>query len=433
MGPSKASDLIPAKGRVVIAFSGGPDSVCLAHLLATELGRARLVCLHIDHGLDPGSSARAQRAGRIAKQLGIACEIESLALDATSNIEATARAARYQALKQHMAPGDTLVTAHHANDVAETLLLRLLRRASTVGLGGIRAERAFGPGRLIRPLLSWSKHDICAHLDAHGLPSIEDPTNDAVSLDRNYIRSSIMPLLEERFPSAVAALNQSAALNQQVAATLARYLSHDVQSQLQAPHQLSTETWPELSAFHRAELIRQWCVDNDLPTPPGKRLASFVEQVATAQGDRLPALHWPQASIYHYQGCLWLEPSPPDKREALDSYELSWSGQAPLDLPGPLGQLELTPETLERLAAASERPINFSVRSGQPGETMALGDPPVTRRVRSLMSNAHVPPWRRDWWPRLWLDGRLIACGQRWQSACLQGELSWRRAPPSET
>lgn len=433
MGPSKPSDLIPAKGRVVIAFSGGPDSVCLAHLLATELGRDRLVCLHIDHGLDPGSSARARRAGRIAKQLGIDCKIESLALDATSNIEATARAARYQALKQHMGPGDTLVTAHHANDVAETLLLRLLRRASTVGLGGIRAERAFGPGRLIRPLLSWSKKDICAHLDTHGLTSIEDPTNDALSLDRNYIRSSIMPLLVARFPSAVAALNQSAALNQQVAATLARYLSDDVKSQLKAPHQLSTETWPELSAFHQAELIRQWCVDNDLPTPPGKRLASFVEQVATAQDDRLPALHWGQASVYHYQGCLWLEPSPADERQALDSYELSWSGQAPLDLPGPLGQLELQPETLERFAAASEHPINFSVRSGQPGETMALGDPPVTRHIRSLMSNAHVPPWRRDWWPRLWLDGRLIACGQRWQSACLQGGLSWRRAPPSET
>ena len=426
MGPSKASELIPDTGRVLVAFSGGPDSVCLAHLLQRDIDPDRLMCLHIDHGLDPGSGARAERAQRIATQLGLPCHVDPLNLEVAGNVEANARQARYQALERHMQPGDTLVTAHHANDVAETLLLRLLRSASTAGLGGIRATQPFGPGQLIRPLLSWSKTDICAHLNDHNLPSIEDPTNDELSLDRNYIRAHVMPSLVERFPSAVASLNQSADFNQHITHTLASYLQQDLARQLETPFCLNIQNWQNLSAFHQAELIRQWCTDMRLPTPPGKRLVAFVEQVQTAKPDRCPHLHWDHASMYLYQRRLWLEPGPLDDRAHLDHYRLSWDGHTTLTLPEPLGELNLSSQSRQRLAATASEPLTLTVHSGRPGETIALGPRAELRNIRSLMSSAQVPPWRRDWWPRVWLNDQLLACGDRWQSPCLQDGLSWR-------
>ncbi len=431
MDPSKASDLIPATGRVLIAFSGGGDSVCLAHWLTQTLDPERLVCIHIDHGLDSESAHRAAHAEKIAAALGLPCQVETLGLQITRNVEARAREARYTALQGHMRHGDVLVTAHHADDVAETMLLRLLRGGSTLALSGIQQDQAFGPGRLIRPLLAWSKTMITDHLTQHALMHLQDPTNDVLSLDRNFIRSAIMPRLVDRFPGAVAALNQSAQLNADAAKTLTTYLRQDLQSNMRSPYRLSTQGWAELSAFHQGELIRQWCRDHALSPPPGKPLRSFIDQLKTADPDRCPTLHWQHASLYHYQNQLWLEPGSSKHRQALHDYALTWTGAQPLPLPRPLGQLTLSPEARQRLIKAHGSALLLRVCSGQPGETIALGASPQVRRIRSLMSKAHIPPWRRDRWPRVWLDDELIACGDRWQTQRLESGLTWSGTDPS--
>jgi len=132
---------LPGRGRVMVAFSGGPDSVCLLHQLSLGQPGRELLCVHIDHRLDADSQRRAERAGEIAGRLGVACRIVPVEVGTGRGPEAQARHARYQALESLMQDGDTLVTAHHADDQAETVLLRLVRGAGPDGLAGIRPAR----------------------------------------------------------------------------------------------------------------------------------------------------------------------------------------------------------------------------------------------------------------------------------------------------
>ena len=111
----------------------------------------------------------------------------------SGSIEANARHARYAALANHLPPDGLLMTAHQANDVAETMILRLLRGSGPGGLAGIPRLRRFAGGWLIRPLLDWTRTRILDYLAEHRLDWIQDPANELLAMDRNFVRHEIMP------------------------------------------------------------------------------------------------------------------------------------------------------------------------------------------------------------------------------------------------
>lgn len=212
-------NLIPAHALVVVAVSGGADSLALLHIL-NEL-RPRLGChLHVatlDHGLRGEAGAADVRfVADIATRWGLPVTVDRVDVPALmaqtgQGVEAAARQARFTFLAQvaHETGATVVATAHHANDQAETILLHLLRGTGLRGLGGM-AFRTPLPGfpkiTLIRPLLETSRDEIEAYCHEHGLSPRSDETNQDTTLRRNRIRHKILPQLETINPQIVSAL-----------------------------------------------------------------------------------------------------------------------------------------------------------------------------------------------------------------------------------
>ena len=182
---------------VAIAFSGGVDSLAL--LLLAQAARPGLVsAATVDHRLRPASAAEAAQAGETCRLLGIPHEILPVnVLPAGEGVQAAARSARYRALADWMRRRGIglLLTGHHADDQAETLVMRLNRGSGVAGLAGIRARSPFpaagAEAVLARPLLGWRRSELETIVRAAGLQPIEDPSNRDEAYDRVRLRAQL--------------------------------------------------------------------------------------------------------------------------------------------------------------------------------------------------------------------------------------------------
>ncbi|HEY8019574.1 MAG TPA: tRNA lysidine(34) synthetase TilS [Thermoanaerobaculia bacterium] len=199
LAPTAAGD------AVIVAFSGGVDSTALLWGLAELARRGELpvtpVAAHLDHALDAGSAARAARAARLAADLGVpfvSARREVAAGRGSASLEAAARQARYDFLEDVRGRRGArwIATAHHLDDQAETVLLRLAFGSGLAGLAAIRPRR----GALVRPLLSLPKAALQAAVAAAGLAAVDDPTNADLRVPRNRIRHLLLPALAAAEP-----------------------------------------------------------------------------------------------------------------------------------------------------------------------------------------------------------------------------------------
>ncbi len=191
--------------RLLVAFSGGPDSTALL-LGLCELRRSlgiEVEAAHLDHALDPDSARRADVARELAETIGVPFRFDRSPLDPTraaraGGLEATARAQRYRFLERERGSSGArfVVTAHHRDDQAETVLLRLLSGSGLRGLGAIRPVE----GRLLRPLLSLPRSELARALEGHDLRPAVDPTNQWLGTARNRVRARLIPQLKRRHP-----------------------------------------------------------------------------------------------------------------------------------------------------------------------------------------------------------------------------------------
>ena len=202
-----ALDIAPA--HLLVAVSGGPDSVALLDLLsaARDTAAIELTVAHVDHGIHPDSSRVAQAVRSLAAEYGLPFVTRRLALG-TQASETRARTARYRALEamRRGAKADAIVTAHHADDQAETVLMRVLRGSGPAGLAAMAPRR----GRILRPLLPFGRDDLARHLQVIGRSSWADPSNTDPSHLRSWIRSAILPALRRRLPDVEARLTSLA-------------------------------------------------------------------------------------------------------------------------------------------------------------------------------------------------------------------------------
>src|SRR3954469_3166620 len=174
-----------APDRLGVAVSGGPDSLALL-LLAHAAYPGRVRAATVDHGLRPEAAAEAAVVAGICGSLSIPHATLRAAMSETANIQAAARARRYALLTQWLADvgAPFLATAHHLDDQAETLVMRLARGSGLSGLSGIRAVNP----PVVRPLLGWRRHELAAIVRAGGLDPVADPSNADERFDRVRIR-----------------------------------------------------------------------------------------------------------------------------------------------------------------------------------------------------------------------------------------------------
>ena len=195
-----ARSLLPPRAAVLVAVSGGSDSIALLHLLAqSSIGRsARLTVAHLDHALRPGSAIDRRFVERVARDLGLAVvadrrPVRRLRRRDESPEECARRVRRDFLIESAAATGAAhIATGHTLDDQAETILMRLARGAGPTALAAMSAT---GPGPFVRPLLGLERAELRAWLARRRIPFREDPSNRDDRFDRNRVRHLVVPLL----------------------------------------------------------------------------------------------------------------------------------------------------------------------------------------------------------------------------------------------
>ena len=410
-----------------VAFSGGIDSSVLLDSMACVLDgdrggdanrdpgrprivRTRLAAIHVNHGLHPDAGAWEEHCRRVARSLGIRFEVRRVVVrpgGGRGGIESAARAARLAALRETVPPGAPVLFAHHRDDQAETVLLRILRGAGPAGIAAMREEATVGGLRMVRPFLALSRAQLLAYATARGLAWIEDPGNRAEMHDRNFVRHRVLPVLAERWPDAAATLPALAAGARETASLLDDLAAADLASAPgRAPGTLSATAISALPLPRAANALRAWLVSRHGPPPPPRRwLRTLVEEVAGASRDRLPEA---------IRGGIWVRRFRDDLHSGTVRLDLRlpartpWRpDRGPLVLPhGRLGALR--DEGRGGLAIA-RLPISVEVRFRRGGERCRPSGRGLTKPLKDLFQEQGVPPWERGARPLVFAGNRLAA------------------------
>ena len=416
---------------VLVGFSGGLDSSVLLHWLASST--AQRVCglsaLHVHHGLHPQADQWSQHCQATCDQLGIPLRVVHVQVQypAGDGLEAAARHARHAAFAAELGPGQWLAVAHHRDDQAETFLLRALRASGPDGLAAMAAQRPFASGTLWRPLLEVPRSTLLDYAQRHGLVWIDDPSNDRLEHDRNFLRHRILPLLRERWPHTSAALARSAALSGQAATLLADGDTAMLKALSDGQGGLDLDGLRALPAPRRARLLRRWVAGADAPPLPARGVAALDAELGHLASDREMRFAWRDVEIRRWRQRLYLlrpvATWPP-------GWQAEWDGREPLALPD--GRRLVLQGSVGFL-----RPLQVRARRG--GERIVLPGRPHSHALKHLLQAALVPPWQRAAMPLLFDGSTLLAAADRIISAPLQrwldantAYLEWRNIPDPE-
>jgi tRNA(Ile)-lysidine synthase len=402
---------------LVIAMSGGADSACLlaaAAQLGTSFGTLGVRAVHVDHGLQAAAAELRQACARICAQLQVPLSVVSVAVDAPAgaSIEAAARDARYAALAEVLQSGECLLTAHHATDQAETLLLQALRGAGLKGLSGMPVCRAFGRGWHLRPLLNVAQRDLLKFGAETGIAAVTDPMNEDLRFDRAYLRLKIWPLIENRWPGASVSLGRSAAHLAEAQDLLDAQAAADV-DRLRDGDALSVPGLRALGAARQINALRFWISSAAAVPPSTARLSEAVRQIFAADSERMPAIVWGQCALRRYRERLFLTEATPPQVGA----ERPWRAApgASVELGEGLGRLRWVAQ--DGGIAAQRLPQMLTVRRRRGGEKIKPGAQARTQSVQHLCQSIGVLPWMRDALPLVFAGDELILIGDLWLDA----------------
>ncbi|MBE0505317.1 MAG: tRNA lysidine(34) synthetase TilS [Marinospirillum sp.] len=410
----------PDTRRICVAFSGGMDSRVLLELtrqlqwaqpLKKQHPQLQIRALHIHHQLSPHADQWAAFCQEVCDAAGIPLSIQCVNPNQWpgASLEDRARKARYSVFEQQLQPDELLLQAHHQDDQAETLLLRLLRGAGTLGLSSIPKQRPLGQGLLLRPLLDIPRAELLAFATAEKLQWIEDESNQQTHFDRNFLRLQVLPLLQQRFPAVsqnLARVTQHATESQQLNRELAEL---DLQPCRNTETSLSIPPLMALSSHRRFNLLRHWLLLRGL-TLPGHTLWEQLDKLCLARKDANPLVSWGESTqrieARRFQQQLFIAPE--EYFQPLPAnWQQDWDGKMPIQTP--VGLINFRLLASDSLPTAS---LTFTLRARQGGETLRQKNR-GQRDVKRLLQELHLPPWERQRLVFIWLQKELIAVGSK--------------------
>ena len=442
-----------------VALSGGLDSSALLAALARRRRRLpRLRAIHIDHGLHPNSRLWSAHCRSLCRQLKVPLQVlaTKVARVRGESLEAAARTARYALLEADLAPGEVLLTAHHQDDQLETVLLQLFRGSGLAGISAMPEITAFGHGFLARPLLSCTRSQLQEWMKTAGLTWVEDDTNADESLDRNYLRRRVLPLLRARWPGVASSVARSARHAAQAQRLLDEVARRDVERAADGDC-LTSGVLRGLKPERRRNAVRFWIARCGFPVPDTRRLDEICGPLLEARLDANPRVVWADVIVRRERGRLSIArvgPGSNTRGEAGSSARAasgastrgasgssppgltwSWAEEASCELAGVAsGQLELRQDPRGPLDLDA-LPSELTVRTRVGGERLRPRRGGPTRALKSLLQEAHVPPGERSRLPLVCSGERVLAVADLWLDESIQagpgarrrGRLRWRR------
>ena len=397
--------------RFIVAFSGGLDSTAVLAALADVAAEHEkpLVAIHVNHQLHANAGAWARHARDVADRLGVPLQVETVTVATDGDgPEAGARNARYAALLGHVAPGDWLLTAHHRDDQAETLLYNLLRGSGPAGIAAIAPIRRFGDGWLARPLLDVDRDALRAWLESRGIPWVDDPSNSESQFDRNFLRNEVLPLIESRWPGVATRLARSAAHAREAVALADELADDDILLAGGDPARLSVSVLNALSLPRRNNVLRRAVGRLDLPPLPATTLDSIVGDLLTAREDAAPRVTWADAEARRYRDVLYLM-----HRIAEPLFDGLVLGTDPVVLGRGLGSVRLAERAGTGLAkACAASGLTLATRRG--GEEIRIAGQRHTKKLKKLLQDEGIVPWMRERLPLVYSGTTLVAVADLW-------------------
>ena len=418
----------PPPRRFLVAVSGGLDSSVLMHAVAALrplLEPCRMRVAHVDHGLHPDAHVWAERCVERATSLGLACHVERVDVCPApgESLEAAAREARYSALARALEADEILLTAHHADDQLETVLLALMRGSGVAGLAGMPERASFATGWHLRPLLAWPRAALERYACENGIEPSEDPSNLDARFARNYLRAEIVPRLAQRWPAAAGTAARSAARCGEAAGLAAELAAIDLAA-CERSGRLDVAGLRGLSPARARNALRAWIHRAGLRPPSRAKLEQALRDLLSARGDAQPCIRWPGAELRRHGDRLHLMaplPAVPDGSIAVAPGRVVALGA--------LGELCLEECVGVGLSAAALQgsALSISFRSG--GERIRPAGDAHRRALKKLLQAQDILPWMRGRIPLLYAGERLVAVADLWTDgdfAARAGERGWR-------
>ena len=410
-----------------IGYSGGVDSTLLLTLSCRALGPENVVAIHINHQLSENADYWMRHARDECAKLG--CKIETRRVDVQSSgsgIEAAARQQRYTEFGNIVHSGASLALGHHLDDQVETFFLRMFRGAGKHGLKGIAKNLERDHYQVVRPLLDIPREQIEQIATELRLSWIVDDSNQDEGFDRNFLRQTVLPEVESRWPGYRDKVIQTMSLFQEEPASNITETQFNVEAELE--HRLSHDMGfklVQLSEFTEAQimtLLHLWLTRMGLQVPSRSRLKSVIETVINSKADAQPVVELAGGVIRRHGPALyWVQKqkSVSDAPVIEFNHMIEWLG---------VGSVNLIEDDLHEFRLKRELPnLHWSVRKG--GESMRPVGRSKRRDLKRLFQEYRFKPWLRDCTPLLWSGDELVAVGDSLISAdhlALPGEPGFR-------
>lgn len=393
-----------------VACSGGLDSTVLLHAAVRVLGAARVLALHVHHGLQPAADDWVTHVRTCCERLGVPLRVLRVA-DAPppgASVEAWARERRYALLLGAVRAGAAagLLTAHHRDDQIETLLMRLARGSGLDGLTGIAPLGSRDGIMLVRPLLALDRADLLHDASMHRLEWVEDPSNQDTGLLRNAVRHRVVPALDAVLPGLRGRIDDTLAQLAQAREVVDAVAADDLRSVIvpsATGRVIDRMRLAALPGARCAHALRAWLAALGAPPPSSRRMTAIRSQLVDGRAARGEVGHagwWlvrQQERIYAWP--VAAHPAP------VGTARVAWrdDGIALPDGSRIVGRPQargLCPDWLR------SQPLTLCAAPSSARLRPEAGR--AARTLKNLRQEAGLPPRLRDTWPSLAVGDRLL-------------------------
>jgi len=364
--------------NIVIALSGGIDSVVLLHFLNSHYpGNIRAI--HINHNLSKHSKDWSLFCKELCHKQDIEFKSIDINIKTSSNVEENARKKRYNSLKSELSKNEVLCTAHHQEDQSETFLLQLFRGSGVAGLASMPKMKSFADAFLYRPFLHISKQLIVDYATKYNLDWVEDDSNINLNFKRNLLRLEFIPKLESSFEGVIKNISRSAYHQSEALKLINDLAKIDIEKfNLVINHKIQVLSLIQLPERRVANVLRYYIAQRGFLMPSNKVLTELIS-VLRAKDDAKVILKWHLYEVRRYDNELYFFDGEPDRSNE--------------DCP---------------LFNKLKDQTNFTIRFRQDGQRVRLKGKKHSSSLKKILQSANIPPWERDKLRMYYINDTLV-------------------------